>query len=128
MRNSQIVLLGLIALYVLYLLRLRSATNDRIAYLGLAVLGIALVINPEWTNAAAGLLGIGRGADLMFYFFIVFCLFHFATTASTIRRLQRDVTTLTRELAVRHPLTAPGLGASAAVDTGDESGTVPTVP
>lgn len=128
MRNSQVVLLGLIALYVVYLLRLRSPTNDRIAYLALAVLGVALVINPEWTNAAAGLLGVGRGADLMFYFFIMFCLFHFATTANTIRRLQRDITTLTRELAIRHPLTLENDPAAGAVDIDDGSSTTPRAP
>jgi len=40
-------------------------------------------------------------AFLMFYFFIVFCLFHFATTAATLRRMQRDLTTLAQELALR---------------------------
>jgi hypothetical protein len=100
LRNSQFVLLGLLGLYLVYLWRLRTASTDRVAYLALALFGLALVANPEWTNSAARLLGVGRGADLMFYFFIVFCLFHFVTTASTIRRLQRDVTTLTRELAL----------------------------
>jgi hypothetical protein len=36
----------------------------------------------------------------MFYFFIVFCLFHFVTTAGTIRQLRHDVGDLTRELAL----------------------------
>jgi hypothetical protein len=90
----------MIAFYVLYVVRLRSAATDRLGYLALAAVGVTLVINPEWTNQAASLLGIGRGADLMFYFFIVFCLFHFVTTAGTIRQLRRDVGDLTRELAL----------------------------
>jgi hypothetical protein len=111
--NSQIVLLALIASYALYVLRIRSAATDRIAYLALALAGGVLVANPEWTNRAATVLGIGRGADLMFYFFILFSLFHFVTTASTIRGLRRDVGTLTREMAL---LTAkqPGSGDTAA--------------
>lgn len=123
MRYSQIVLLGLIAFYIVYVLRLRSAATDRLAYLALALAGVTLVINPELTNRAATLLGVGRGADLMFYFFIVFCLFHFVTTASTIRRLQRDVGTLTRELAIA---TAPRQAQSA--DTASGSSTIPMVP
>ena len=105
---------------------MRSAATDRLAYLALALAGVALVINPELTNRAATFLGVGRGADLMFYFFIVFCLFHFVTTASTIRRLQRDVGTLTRELAIA---TAPRQ-ANATDPAGSASGssTVPTAP
>jgi hypothetical protein len=100
MTPSQLVLLALIGLFVAYIVRLRSPTTDRLAYLLLAAGGIGLVLNPELTNRAARLVGVGRGADLMFYFFIVFCLFHFATTAATLRRLQRDLGTLTREIAL----------------------------
>jgi hypothetical protein len=81
--------------------------TDRLAYLLLAGGGIALVLNPELTNRAAAAVGIGRGADLVFYFFIVFCLFHFATTASTLRRLQRDLATIAREVALNTPTSPP---------------------
>jgi hypothetical protein len=100
MTSSQFVLLGLIGLFIAYIVRMRSAAADRLMYLGLAALGIGLVLNPELTNQAAAALGIGRGADLMFYFFIVFCLFHFAATAATLRRLQHDLGELTRALAL----------------------------
>ena len=101
MTTSQLVLLGLIGLFIVYVVRMRSASADRLMYLGLAALGIGLVLNPELTNRAAAALGIGRGADLMFYFFIVFCLFHFATTAATMRRMQRELATLSQQLALR---------------------------
>lgn len=125
MTTSQLVLLGLIGLFVLYLVRLRSTATDRLTYLLLAALGVTLVLQPEITNRAAARLGIGRGADLVFYFFIIFCLFHFATTAATIRRLQRDVSTLTRSLALlnrtpRDPTSPP--------HTADGSATTPTAP
>ena len=115
MTTSQLVLLGLIGLFIVYVVRMRSASADRLMYLGLAALGIGLVLNPELTNRAAAALGIGRGADLMFYFFIVFCLFHFATTAATLRRLQRDLGELTRivalqDSAARGPQAPPTVG------------------
>lgn len=101
MIGSQFALLALLGLFVLYTVRLRSTALDRLLYLSLAVVGVALILHPEWTTDLATLLGVGRGADLMFYFFIVFCLFHFATTAATIRRMQRDLTTLAQRLALR---------------------------
>lgn len=101
MTTSQFVLLGMIGLFILYIVRMRSTASDRLMYLALAAVGIGLVLDPESTNRAAAMLGIGRGADLMFYFFIVFCLFHFATTAATLRRLQRDLGELTRVVALR---------------------------
>jgi small membrane protein len=69
-------------------------------YLGLAAGGVALVLDPDFSNQVAARLGIGRGADLMFYFFIMFCLFHFATTAATLRGLRRDLTALNQANAL----------------------------
>ena len=108
MLRSQILLMVLMGLYAVYIVRLRSTVGDRIIYLGLAAVGALLVLRPDWSNQLAARLSIGRGADLMLYFFVVFSLFHFATTAATIRRLQRDIGTLTRALAVREPVLPPG--------------------
>jgi hypothetical protein len=103
MRPSQIVLLVLVACFVVYIFRLRSAARDRITYLGLAAVGAFLILDPQMTNSVAAGLGVGRGADLMFYFFIMFCLFHFATTGATIRRLQREVTVLAQHQSLVDP-------------------------
>ena len=103
MRPSQIVLLVLLVLFAVYIFRLRSTAGDRITYLGLAGIGVALILDPEFTNRIAARLGIGRGADLMFYFFIIFALFHFATTAATIRRMQRELTRMAQTLALATP-------------------------
>ncbi len=103
MLRSQIVLIVLMGLYALYIVRLRSTAGDRLIYLSLAFVGGVLVLRPDWSNQLAARLSIGRGADLMLYFFVVFSLFHFATTAATIRRLQRDVGTLSRALAIGSP-------------------------
>jgi len=100
MIGSQIALLALLVVFAVYIVRLRSTAMDRLTYLGLALVGVVLILNPEWTNIIAKWLGIGRGADLMFYFFIVFCLFHFATTAATLRRMQRDLATLAQQVAL----------------------------
>jgi small membrane protein len=101
---SQVVLLALVLAFAVYVFRLRSTATDRVAYLLMALGGAALIIRPEWTNQLAHLLGVGRGADLLFYFFIVFCLFHFATTAATLRRLQRDLASVVSHVAQAMPL------------------------
>jgi hypothetical protein len=48
-------------------------------------------------------VGIGRGADLVFYLFIIFSLFHFATSASRIRQLERQLTRLVQDKALAAP-------------------------
>jgi hypothetical protein len=103
MRPSQIVLVVLVGLFAIYTFRLRSRSGDRLAYIALAALGIGLILDPEITNRVAARFGVGRGADLMFYFFIIFALFHFVTTAATIRKLQHDLGDLARALALREP-------------------------
>lgn len=100
MQLSQVVLLALIVVFAIYLFRLRSAAGDRLMYLALAAGGVALVLDPDFSNRVAARLGIGRGADLIFYFFIMFCLFHFATTAATLRGLRRDLTALNQAKAL----------------------------
>lgn len=107
MRPSQVVLLVLLALFAIYIFRLRSAASDRVTYLGLAAIGVLMILNPEFTNRVAARVGVGRGADLMFYFFIIFTLFHFATTAATIRRMQSDLTRMAQAVALSTPR-APG--------------------
>lgn len=127
----QLVLLGLIAIFAAYTLRLRTAATDRLLYLGLAVLGIGLVLNPGLTNRIAAQVGVGRGADLMFYFFIIFALFHAATTAATLRRLQRDLGTLARALALQQATGQPRRSeesSHAGPDTAARSATAPTAP
>jgi hypothetical protein len=40
------------------------------------IAGLIAVLFPEYTNIVAGFLGIGRGADLLLYSFVVFALFY----------------------------------------------------
>lgn len=103
MLRSQIVLIILMVLYALYVIRLRTPTRDRLIYLGLAAVGGCLVIRPDWSTSIASRLSIGRGVDLVLYLFVVFSLFHFATTAARLRGIQRDLAELSRSLALLSP-------------------------
>ena len=77
---SQWVLAIALVLVGLYLLKARkSASQQAIRRLFIIVAlaaGLVAVLFPNYTNVVASLLGIGRGADLLLYTFVVFTLFY----------------------------------------------------
>ncbi len=101
---SQIILIAALLAFVFYIYRLRTVFLDRIIYLACAVVGIVLVIDPALSSRVANSLGIGRGADLMFYLFIVASLFYVVATRSRIRRLEKQITRLVQQNAIDHPV------------------------
>jgi len=64
--------------------------------------GVAIAL-PEMTAFVARAVGIARGADLVFYSGIIAMLIGFFATYARLRRLEGAVSTLVRELALRHP-------------------------
>jgi hypothetical protein len=77
---SQWILVGALVLVGLYLLKAKRSPNQQaIRRLFIVVglfAGLIAALFPEYTNAFAGFLGIGRGADLLLYSFVVFALFY----------------------------------------------------
>jgi hypothetical protein len=78
----------------------------------------AAILRPEVTNAAAHLLGIGRGADLVVYAMTIAFLLSLFFVLNKIRQLETHITTVVRELAIRD---AGELGA--ATDASDQTPT-----
>ena len=101
---SQVLLIAALILFVIYIYRLRTDFLDRLVYLACAGVGIVLVIDPMVSTQIANLLGIGRGADLLFYLFVVASLFYAVATRSRIRRMEKQITTLVRQNALDHPI------------------------
>lgn len=64
------------------------------------VAGVA-ILRPSITVAVAHALGIGRGADLVFYCGILGMLFGFFFVYVRIKRLESEITRLVRTLAIR---------------------------
>lgn len=65
---------------------------------------IVAIIFPEITNELAVLAGVGRGADLVLYAFIVVFIGH-ALNSARRRRLQNDqITELARNIALSNPI------------------------
>ncbi len=101
---SQVILIGALILFILYIYRLRTDFLDRLVYLACAAIGIVLVIDPQLSSIIANLLGIGRGADLLFYLFIIASLFYAVATRSRLRRMEQQITQLVRQNALDHPI------------------------
>lgn len=130
---GQILFVAILVFLVVYIFLLRTAHSDRVVYLACALVGILLVLAPDLSSDIAHTLGIGRGVDLIIYVFILAGLFYSVTITSELKRLQRQMTTLVRQLALDNPRqgtaptvenaeqqagAAPGIGDSAALDAG----------
>ena len=95
-----ILVTGFIIVLLLYLRFLRSSLRDRVAVLILFVAVCAAVLDPELTNRAAHLVGVGRGTDLTLYLFLVAFVFFAVLSYSKIMHLTRDLTEVVRRLAI----------------------------
>ncbi|MDH4037658.1 MAG: DUF2304 domain-containing protein [Candidatus Krumholzibacteria bacterium] len=101
MRPVQFVLiLLLLGVLMLYFSRLRSGLLDRVVVLLFGLLGIAMVVAPDWTNGVAHLVGVGRGVDLFFYLAIVGFAFAGLVLYSKVRDLELQITKLVRIVAI----------------------------
>jgi len=98
---SQIILLIVMAAFVIYVLSARRQLTDRVILLVLSVGGILLVLFPDASTWLANRIGIGRGTDMLFYFFIVFVLFRFVGISREQRETQKKLTEIVRAQAIQ---------------------------
>ncbi|MBO9520724.1 MAG: DUF2304 domain-containing protein [Nocardioidaceae bacterium] len=73
----------------------------RLAGLTVVVLGIIAVLWPLLTTRVANAIGVGRGTDLVLYVLVMVFIYSAVATSQRIHRLERTVTMLVRELALR---------------------------
>lgn len=100
MNGIQVLLLsGVVIIFAYYISRFRNALIDLIALFLFAGIGVFFILFPEYTNKIAHRLGVGRGADLLFYSCILFFLFIILKLFSRIRRLETTLTELVRQQA-----------------------------
>lgn len=72
--------------------------------MGVAAAGIVAVLAPGASTEVANALGVGRGADLVMYCWIVITLLVVVNLQFKILQIQRSLTVMTRELAIRAPM------------------------
>lgn len=102
-----ILIFGLVALLLFFLVRIRSKIMDRIIFLLLFFAGVFFIIYPEVTNSIAHAVGISRGADLIFYLALVFFFFAFLLLYSRNKELERKLNKLVGNDAIENA-TEPG--------------------
>lgn len=100
MSGIQVVLMaGVVTLFLFYALRIKSAFVNVVAMFWFTGLAIFFILFPDYTHKIAHRLGVGRGADLLFYLCILLFLFVILKLFARIRRLEAHLTTLIREKA-----------------------------
>jgi len=100
MNSIQILLIiGIIIIFLYYVLRFRNALFDLLLLISFSLLGIFFILFPEKTNLIAHKLGVGRGADLLFYSCIIFFLFIIIKLFARLRRLEEKLTEMVRQQA-----------------------------
>jgi small membrane protein len=105
----QVLAVVVIIVAALFMLRSGGARHQairRILMLAFIVGAASSVFFPQVWTWMAGVVGIGRGADLLLYFLVLTFLGFVASTYQRFRHLQNDVTELSRQMALhlaQHP-------------------------
>lgn len=105
-----IKILLLVAIAAITLMLTRSTTGARhqafrrLFLIGFVILTAIAVMFPAMLTRVAQFVGVGRGADLLLYGLTVAFLGFVAASYRRMRLLERQVTVLARELAVREAL------------------------
>lgn len=103
MNGIQLILIsGIAFIFVYYVFRFKSAFMDLLLLFVFSALGVFFILFPENTNLIAHRLGVGRGADLLFYICILLFLFITMKLFARIRRLEKTITQLVRNEAKKN--------------------------
>ena len=101
----------LLCLIYAFLQRSKSRYVSSAIFL-VSIAGIAFVLAPDLTNRIAHRVGVGRGADLVLYCWLMISLIVSINLQFKILSLQRLITELAREMTLRAPRTVPDRDAS----------------
>ena len=99
--SCQIGALAVLALLVLYAFGQRRRSGP-ISYgiILAALMGAVLVVFPDLSTSVARAVGVGRGADLIFYVFMLIVFAAIANLHLRLRAYSEVVTMLAREVAL----------------------------
>ncbi len=91
---------GVAFIAVFYFIRLRNSLFDIFLLLILIATATLFIIFPNLSNQLAHRLGVGRGADLVFYTSILIFWFVILKLYARIRRLEQTITQIVRKDAL----------------------------
>jgi small membrane protein len=95
-----LLITGVAFIAVYFFIRLRNSLFDLLLLLTLIAAAIVFIIFPDITNDIAHRLGVGRGADLVFYTSILIFWFVILKLYARIRRMEQMMTKLVRKDAL----------------------------
>lgn len=98
---SVAVVTGLLALSIVAMARGWATRREGLVWASVWLCTGIAIARPDLTVLVAGALGIGRGADLVLYCAVIVMLIGFFMVYARLRRLRRDLTLLSRHLAIR---------------------------
>ncbi|HEX2628807.1 MAG TPA: DUF2304 domain-containing protein [Chitinophagaceae bacterium] len=97
-----LLITGIAFVGVYFFIRLRNTILDLILLFALVAAAIVFVLFPDLTTDIAHRLGVGRGADLIFYTSIIIFWFVILKLYARIRRLEQIVTDVVRKDALEN--------------------------
>lgn len=101
MHLIQILLSLLILIIGLYVFRkFRNSIVDIVLFFGFLLTGLVFIMYPELTTKIAKFLGVGRGADMVFYLAILFFTFVSLKLYERLRGLEKLLHKIIREKAI----------------------------
>ena len=109
MHIIQVLLFGSLLLISFYgYMKFRNSVLDIILIFLILVTGLVFVAFPALTNRIAHAIGVGRGADMIFYLSIVFFSFILLKLYARLRKLEEVINTLVRENSISNAKIEPG--------------------
>ncbi len=107
MNGFQIVVLPIITILfierVVALLRGRGLRRSALFWAAIWLAAGVAIAWPGLTSSIARMSGVNRGADLVFYFAILFMFAGFFMSYLRMRRLESEITQLVRHIALTNP-------------------------
>jgi hypothetical protein len=101
MNGIKILLItGVAFIAVYFFLRLRNSLFDLLLLLVLIAAAVVFILFPDITNQLAARLGVGRGADLVFYTSIIIFWFVILKLYARIRKLEQIMTKIIRDKSI----------------------------
>ncbi len=91
------LLIALIIILISYIRWFRSAALDKILIAIILLTGMCFVVFPDVTTRMANWLGVGRGADLLFYIAIVAFSYTLLLLYSKTKVLEKQIASLVRK-------------------------------
>ncbi|MCV2353662.1 DUF2304 domain-containing protein [Paucibacter sp. B2R-40] len=98
-----ILISGLLACLIYAFLQRQKSRLISALLAVISILGIVFVSTPELTNVLAKFVGIGRGADLILYCWLLISIVVSVNLQMKILSIHKNITDLTRELALMRP-------------------------